>query len=177
MLVLEDIAKLFELADDKYAVQVVKHDYVPKSSRKFLNQEQTVYEKKNWSSVMLMNCAKCTALTPEYVNEASGLELHRFHWLEDESLIGEIPSGWNFLVDEYEPIPVNQIQNLHYTIGGPYFSEYVDCDYNDVWFAEREGMLKVIEPESTTRSAHASDTRTTGDHPAGHATTGAGQAH
>jgi len=26
---------------------------------------------------MLMNCERCTALTPEFVNTASGLELHQ----------------------------------------------------------------------------------------------------
>ena len=31
---------------------------------------------------MLMNCRKCTTLTPDYVNKASGLELHQFKWLE-----------------------------------------------------------------------------------------------
>ena len=81
MLVLEDIAKLWALRDEKYAVMCVKHDHVPKEKTKFLGAQQTKYEKKNWSSVMLFNCAKCTALTPGYVNSASGLDLHRFNWL------------------------------------------------------------------------------------------------
>ncbi len=38
------------LRDDRYAVQVAKHDYVPKEKTKFLGQVQTKYEKKNWSS-------------------------------------------------------------------------------------------------------------------------------
>ena len=46
---------------------------------------------------MLMNTAKCTALTPEYVNTKSGLELHRFHWLDSEDLISAIPHKWNHL--------------------------------------------------------------------------------
>ena len=80
-LVLDDIAKLWALRDERYAVQVVKHNHVPKEQVKFLGEKQSKYEKKNWSSVMLMNCAKCRALTPEYVNTASGLELHQFKWL------------------------------------------------------------------------------------------------
>ena len=60
MLVLDDIAKLWELRDERYAVQVVKHDHVPKEDVKFLGEMQTKYEKKNWSSVMLINCARCT---------------------------------------------------------------------------------------------------------------------
>ena len=140
MLVLEDIAKLYALRDEKYAVQVVKHDYTPKTDTKFLGQVQTKYEKKNWSSVMLMNCAKCKALTPEYVNKASGLELHRFHWLDSESLIGELPLEWNFLVDEYEERPVSQVANLHYTQGGPYYPEYAECGYAKEWLDEQDRM-------------------------------------
>ncbi len=79
-------------------MQVVKHHHVPKEEVKFLGEKQSKYEKKNWSSVMLMNCAKCRALTPELVNTASGLELHQFKWLGDDALIGEIPSRWNHLV-------------------------------------------------------------------------------
>lgn len=141
MLVLDDFAKLWALRDERFAVQVVKHDYQPKTTEKFLGQAQTAYEKKNWSSVMLMNCAKCHTLTPDYVNNASGLELHRFRWLENEALIGDIPLRWNFLVEEYTSVPVAQISNLHYTLGGPYFEKYRKTDYADLWFAERERML------------------------------------
>ena len=71
---------------------------MPEEEIKFLGARQTKYEKKNWSSVMLFNCAKCTALTPTYVNGASGLDLHRFKWLKNDELIGEIPHRWNLLV-------------------------------------------------------------------------------
>jgi hypothetical protein len=142
MLVLDDIAKLWALRDDKYAVMCVKHDHVPEEDTKFLGAPQTKYEKKNWSSVMLFNCAKCSPLTPEYVNTASGLDLHRFNWLGDESLIGEIPHGWNQLVGYDETVPVEQVSNLHYTIGGPYFNDFVDTDYASEWFNEKDAMLR-----------------------------------
>ena len=100
MLVLDDIAKLWAFRDDKYAVMCVKHEHEPKEEKKFLGTTQTRYEKKNWSSVMLFNCAKCTALTVDYVNTASGLELHRFNWLGSDDLIGEIPHQWNLLVGD-----------------------------------------------------------------------------
>ena len=67
MLMFEDIAELWRMRDDRYAVQVCKHDYTPKQKTKFLGQVQTAYPKKNWSSFMLMNCKKCTTLTPDYV--------------------------------------------------------------------------------------------------------------
>ena len=142
MLMLDDIANLWRLRDDRYAVMCVKHDHVPTEDTKFLGERQTRYEKKNWSSVMLFNCARCTALTPDYVNSASGLQLHRFEWLGDDDLIGELPHRWNHLVDYDPSVPVEELSNIHYTIGGPYFDEYRDCSYADLWFAERDDALK-----------------------------------
>ena len=141
MLMLDDIARLWDLRDDRYAVQVVKHSHVPKETIKFLGQPQTTYEKKNWSSVMLFNCARCKALTEDFVNTASGLELHRFQWLGDDKLIGELPHRWNHLVDYDPPAPVAELSNIHFTIGGPYFDDYKSCGYADLWFAERDRML------------------------------------
>ena len=119
------------------AVIVCKHDYVPKTERKFLDQVQTKYKRKNWSSLMLFNNARCRALTPDYVNTASGLELHRFAWMDDAA-IGELALEWNWLVGEYAYNSAAKI--VHYTIGGPYFAAYRDCDYAGEWFAEFESM-------------------------------------
>lgn len=134
MLMKADIAELWRLRDDKYAVQLCKHDYVPKSETKFLGQVQTVYPKKNWSSFMLMNCKKCAALTPDYVNSASGLELHQFKWLESDDMIGSLPLEWNWLADEYEY--KKDVKNIHYTEGGPWFAGYENCDYAEEWWTE-----------------------------------------
>jgi lipopolysaccharide biosynthesis glycosyltransferase len=139
MLMLADIAELWALRDDRYAVMVVKHDHVPKEERKFLNEPQSKYEKKNWSSVMLFNNARCRALTPEYVNTASGLDLHQFKWLGNDDLIGALPDRWNHLVG-YNP-PRRDAALVHYTLGGPYFEQYRDCEYSKEWFAERDAML------------------------------------
>ena len=144
MLVRDDFAKLWALRDDRYAVQVVQHVHVPKEETKFLGAVQTKYQKKNWSSVMLMNCAKCRALTPEYVNTATGLELHQFKWLSDDALIGSLPREWNHLVG-YDA-PNSNASIVHYTIGGPYFDEYRDCEYAGEWFAERDRMLLAAKP-------------------------------
>ena len=133
MLMFEDISKLWRMRDDSKAIQVCKHDYTPKESKKFLGQVQTKYEKKNWSSFMLMNCKKCTTLTPDYVNKASGLELHQFKWLEGDHLIGDLPLEWNWLVGEYEH--KEDVKNVHYTEGGPWFDDYKNCDYSKDWFA------------------------------------------
>jgi|TARA_R110000822_G_scaffold99102_2_gene223720 hypothetical protein len=141
MLMKTDIADLWRLRDDKYAVQVCKHDYIPKEETKFLGQVQTKYQKKNWSSFMLMNCKKCTTLTPEYVSKASGLELHQFKWLESEELIGELPLEWNWLVGEYDK--KEDVKNVHFTKGGPYFEKYSNSDYADEWFNVYTNMVKI----------------------------------
>jgi len=142
MLCRTDIAALAaetERQPDK-AVLVCKHDYTPRTERKFLNQVQTRYTRKNWSSLMVFNNERCRSLTADYVNSASGLELHRFAWIDDAS-IGELPLEWNWLVGEYAYNPRAKI--VHFTIGGPYFPAYQDCDYAAEWFAERDSMLHV----------------------------------
>ena len=139
MLCRADIATLaaeVERQPDK-AVLVCKHDYVPKSERKFFDQVQTKYARKNWSSLMLFNNERCRALSPDYVSSASGLELHRFAWTEDRS-IGALEPEWNWLVGEYRHNPAARI--VHFTLGGPYFPDYRACDYADEWFAERHLM-------------------------------------
>jgi hypothetical protein len=141
MLCRADVAELAaytESTADK-AVLVCKHDYVPKTERKFLGQVQTKYPRKNWSSLMLFNNERCRVLTSDYVNSASGLELHRFAWTED-ARIGELPLEWNWLVGEYAHNPAAKI--VHYTLGGPYFDDYRGCDYAEEWFAERDAMTR-----------------------------------
>lgn len=143
MLMRADIAELWSLRDDRYAAMCVKHDYVPKVETKFLGQTQTKYEKKNWSSVIMFNNAKCRSLTPDFVNTATGLQLHQFKWLESEDLIGELPPAWNWLVNEYDYN--DDAKLVHFTDGGPYFDEYKNDDYAPEWFAARERVLGVTQ--------------------------------
>jgi hypothetical protein len=154
MLVRDDIAKLWAMRDERYAVQVIKHIHIPNESTKFLGQPQSKYEKKNWSSVMLFNNQKCRALTPEYVDHASGLELHQFKWLDSDELIGDLPHGWNQLVG-YDPYAPNA-SLVHYTLGGPYFNNYLHTEYAEDWFAAREAMLYAdqrVSPQKNTAPA------------------------
>ena len=120
-----------------WAVRVCKHDYAPKPGVKFLGNVQTVYPRKNWSSFMVFNNSACRDLTPEYISTASGLDLHRFNWTTDDK-IGDLPLEWNWLVGEYAQNDLARI--FHYTLGGPYFDEYRDCDHADLWFREFRGM-------------------------------------
>jgi hypothetical protein len=91
--------------------------------------------------MMIFNNAKCTALTPDYVNSASGLELHQFKWLESEDLIGHIDVEWNHLVGEYEYNTHAKL--VHYTEGGPYFKNYKDCHYSEEWLDTFKETTKI----------------------------------
>lgn len=153
MIVLEDIANLWALRDDKYAVMCIKHDHKPKETKKYLGTPQSQYEKKNWSSVLLFNNKRCKSLSPEYVNTASGLELHQFKWLENDALIGELPHKWNHLVGYDAPNPNAAL--VHYTIGGPYFENYKNCEYSQEWFQEFMKMLNIKESEETLQKINA----------------------
>jgi hypothetical protein len=128
---------LYVLAHPGKAVYVCPHDYTPKDGRKFLGQRQTAYPRKNWSSLMIFDNTRCKSLTPEYVNTATPLDLHRFAWCPDDA-IGYLPLDWNWLVGEYETAPDPKV--LHYTLGGPWFHRNAhftvnECHWIDEWNA------------------------------------------
>ena len=139
MLMTTDVAELWALRDEQYAVMCVKHDYVARDDVKFLGATQTKYEKKNWSSVMMFNNALCTSLTPDVVAKESGLFLHQYKWLASDDQIGALPTTWNYLVGEMTMSTTPRL--IHYTLGGPYFDSYRECEYAHLWFAERALML------------------------------------
>ena len=147
MLCRADISKLWALRDIDKSLLCVKHDHSPKTKTKFLGEIQTKYPKKNWSSLMLFNCEKCKKLTVDYVNSASGLELHQFKWLESEDEIGEIDEfGWNFLVDVQE-LPeskekIDQLSLVHWTLGGPWFKNGKNLSVLDrEWLLARDEAM------------------------------------
>ena len=136
MIVRGDIAELWEMRDAYKDVMVVKHDYQTRMPVKYLGSKNENYPRKNWSSVILWNCASFPnrRLTPDFVQKASGSELHRFSWLENER-IGELPKEWNWLPDEYGPNPDAKL--LHYTLGTPCFHEFADTPQGNEWHRER----------------------------------------
>jgi hypothetical protein len=138
MLCRADIMELFEQAHPDAAVSVVRHDYTPAAGPKFLDQPQSRYERKNWSSVMLFRNSRCRMLTPAYVNQASGLDLHQFRWL-DEREIGPFDAAWNHLVGEVPPNPEARL--VHFTRGTPCFAKYAGCEFSQEWHEERRRML------------------------------------
>ena len=129
--------ELEQYCDDSKAVVCVQHDYKPKEGLKMDGQVQLVYPRKNWSSMVLWNCGHPInkALTPELLNKETGKFLHRFSWLDDSD-IGNLPPIYNWLVGWYKEPKDGTPKILHYTEGGPWFENYRDCEYADVWKKE-----------------------------------------
>lgn len=136
MIVRDDISKLWNLRQFDKDVMVVKHNYKTRKTVKYLGAKNEDYPRKNWSSVILWNCASFPnqKLTPEYVQSSTGAHLHRFAWLDD-SRIGELPLEWNWLPDEYDAN--SEAKLLHYTLGTPCFHEFADTPQAEEWHRER----------------------------------------
>jgi len=141
-----DVREVFEGLDPAKAVYCVQHDYTPAHSMKMDGKEQAAYPRKNWSSFMLFNCdhPDVRALTPAVTNTATPAYLHRFGWVRDQDHIGALDLDWNFLVGEYAK-PDRTPRVLHYTVGGPWFEDWRDCDYADLWLHERDLYLQSLE--------------------------------
>ncbi|MDP2712952.1 MAG: glycosyltransferase [Solirubrobacteraceae bacterium] len=131
MLALGDISELFALPMDGLALRVRQHDYNPSETVKMGGKVQTQYPRKNWSSLMLMNCAELGAWTKEAVETQSGAWLHRFEAIPDEQ-IGDLSEEWNVLDHMTGPTKL-----LHYTSGGPWLAGCEDCDHADLWHEYR----------------------------------------
>lgn len=166
MLCLGDIAELLPQFDRDIAVSVVQHQHKPQIKTKFLGAEQAAYERKNWSSFMLMNCGHpaMRALSPEYINSAPGLDLHRLTWLEDH-LIGKVRGLWNVLVgdrwtghpelgQDQDIVPLlyaGAMKLLHFTDGGPWHA--VRTIGGNVWMSALSAMLAGDNPRATSNWA------------------------
>jgi lipopolysaccharide biosynthesis glycosyltransferase len=139
-----DIKELWDLKDETKALLVVKHSYQTKAHRKYLGNINHNYPRKNWSSIILWNCAhaKHKILTPAFVANQTGKFLHRFSWLDDND-IGELPLEWNWLAIEY---PDNRKAKLiHYTLGTPCFKDYQDTEMSDIWHNGYKRMVGGIQ--------------------------------
>ena len=143
MVCLDDIKNLWDLRDNKFAVQVVKHEYKTKMTKKYFGNNNENYPRKNWSSVVIWNCEhkdnKC--LKPEFVKRKSGAFLHRFKWLSDNK-IGELEKLWNWLAIEYNDEPKAKI--VHYTLGTPCFDEFYNTSMSNHWIKYFKKMIKGV---------------------------------
>lgn len=136
MIVRGDIAELWKLRDPLCDVQVVHHDYKTRMTEKYLGAKNEDYPRKNWSSVILWNCGSFPnrRLTPQFVETATGAELHRFTWVDDQRL-GSLPVEWNWLPDEFGPNPDAKL--LHWTLGTPCFHDFAEAHQASEWHRER----------------------------------------
>jgi lipopolysaccharide biosynthesis glycosyltransferase len=132
MLALGDISEVFHLDMTGLALRVRQHDYNPEETVKMGGKVQTTYPRKNWSSLMLMDCSKLGVWTKDVVQTQTGAFLHRFETIPDEQ-IGDIPEGFNQLDHMF-----GETKLLHYTSGGPWLAGCEDAAHADVWHAYRE---------------------------------------
>lgn len=128
-----NVARLFDSLSEHVPLYCVKHDHRPHNAVKMDGMIQTVYPKKNWSSVFIMNCdhEANRALTVERINSVPGRDLHRFDWL-DENDIGALPQEWNYLVGE-SPATQDDVKIAHFTLGVPDMPGYENCEFSDEW--------------------------------------------
>ena len=138
MVFYEDPAVMLEeLKGTDFAVAVVKHQHAPTEQYKMVNQVQTRYHRKNWSSVMLFNCDHPAnrRLSLRDVNERPGRDLHAFYWLHDDE-IAALDPRWNWLVG-VQPKP-EKIGIAHFTLGGPFNQGWHGAEHDELWLeAER----------------------------------------
>lgn len=129
-----DVAELAFLADSQYAVKVVQHEHRPREDQKMRGVVQERYERKNWTSLMLMNCAHSAwrMLTPYRVNMSDKAYLHGLRWCDDAE-IGALPEAWNWL--EGHSHPCIDPKAVHFTRGTPDMPGHESAAYADEWRA------------------------------------------
>jgi hypothetical protein len=144
MLMLGDVAELDALFDEDFAVQVVQHpEYTSQHERKYIGTEmeceQSNYWRKNWASVMLLNCEHpaWAGMTPGEVAQFTPMDLLQFEYVSNRN-IGSLPSQWNVLIDEGQDDVGAKL--LHWTAGLPTFAHYRNARRSRDWFAAHEEM-------------------------------------
>ncbi len=131
-----DIEELLEFYDETDAVSCVQHDYTPTSTTKMDGLQQTIYPKKNWSSLMMFNCEHpdTQKLSVEVVNTESPKYLHRMSWTDE---VGSIPLTYNYLEGDYEYMENPKV--VHFTNGGPWHETWKGY-YGDEWIKVYESL-------------------------------------
>lgn len=142
-----DVRELFQYIDDTKAAILVKHDHQPTSTVKQDGREQTVYPKKNWSSLVLWNCShpKNRVLDTQALKEKSNMWLQRFMWLVDDD-IGPLPVEWNWLVGWNREPANGSPKALHYTEGGPWFQSCENTEYGLQWYKMFQEWQRASNP-------------------------------
>lgn len=129
-----DVEELFGQADDRFAVMLVKHQHQGGDTLKMDDQPQTYYPRKNWSSLMLLNCEapEWRDLPVERLNAMTKAELHSLQWIDD-ARIGALDVTWNWLALVCPPLPAPGPKVVHYTLGIPSMKGYEHSPFADEW--------------------------------------------
>lgn len=134
-LFLEDVAELFALADESKALMVCKQAHAPDAVVKMEGLAQYGYPRKNWSSLMLWNCAHEAHERLVYrANNWQKDYLHALAWLADEQ-IGALPAQWNWI----EGVTASEPKAVHFTAGLPRMPGYEHCAFAGEWRDELRG--------------------------------------
>lgn len=149
MIFQSDIADLFAMTDNKYAVMCVKHQHHPQQNAvKMDGRAQLQYYRKNWSSFILWNCGHTAnkRLTPEKVNFMLGSDLHAFSWLQDD-MIGSLPFRYNYISGVSPKLPTFDGKQdvpyvIHFSEGGVWFDECKEVPFGDLWLREYRDMVE-----------------------------------
>lgn len=146
MLMVDDIADLAALFDPRKAVQCVQHDYRTRNPHKYVGTSMECvnadYARKNWASLMLINCEHPAwrGIGPEAVEAARPLDMLQLRFIAERH-IGALPGRWNRLVDEGQSVDGAGL--LHWTAGIPAFEHYVNAPGAEQWHAQRARMQEV----------------------------------
>ncbi|HVZ01977.1 MAG TPA: hypothetical protein VHA35_20900 [Dongiaceae bacterium] len=137
-----DLAELFRLTDDRYAVMVSKNE-----------------KRFEWASMIMFNCGHPgnQVLTPDYVQDPQRCKTpHMIDWVP-EALVGDLPREWNHLVG-YDA-PRSDAKLVHYTQGMPIFEETRGSEYAEEWKTEHAKANQTQGwQELMSRSVHAGKT-------------------
>ena len=138
-LFLADVAELLALRDQHYAAMVCQQVHVPLAHAKMDGCAQHAYARKNWSSLMLLNCGHeaTRRLTPGAVNAEPGAWLHGLRWLPDR-LIGSLPPQWNWI----DGVTPGEPKAVHYTAGGPWFAGHEAVRFAGEWCWHRNELAR-----------------------------------
>lgn len=149
-LVLNDLTHMLDAARRKpgKALYCVKQTYphVSGARSKYNGHAQTVYPRKLWTSVMLIDCSHpyWRTLTPAEINTRPIVDLLSLSDLPDAA-IGSLDSAWHVISGVTGSVATPYI--IHYTHGGAWVRGMLDADipYIDRWWTyyrrwQRDGL-------------------------------------
>lgn len=93
-----------------------------------------------WPSVMVFNNARCTMLTPQFIDDTAN-DLYDWAWVEEDQ-IGTLPDAWNHCVGYHDP---KDAKLYHYTEGIPFWPECRGLPEDRFWFEEYQAMVKSVD--------------------------------